>query len=66
MKYMGFQIVFNTLKIETSCKPIGKMHFRLQFENQVLHTLGSWQNHKGNYGVSFNTKKAHIDGPKFL
>ena len=30
---MGFQIIFNILKIKKSCKLIGQIYFRVQLEN---------------------------------
>ena len=55
MKYMDFQIVFNISKVKKTCKLIGQIHFWVQLEKEVLKFF--WQNHKSNYGVSFNTQK---------
>ena len=36
---------------------MGHIHFRLQLENEILKKYFR-QNHKGNYGASFNTQKS--------
>ena len=51
MKYVDFLIVFNILKI------IGQIHFCLHLQKEVLKKC-FWQNHKANYGASFNTQKS--------
>ena len=55
---MGFQIVFIISKIKKKpCKLIGQIHFCLQLKKDFLKKR-FWENHKGNYGESFNTQKS--------
>ena len=54
----GFSNSFQHIKTEKKpCKLTGQIHFCLQLEKEVLKRC-FWQNHKGNYGASFNTKKS--------
>ena len=55
---MGFQIVFNILKIKKkTCQQIGQIHFCQQLEKEVFKKC-FWQNHRDTYGASFNTPKS--------
>ena len=58
MKYMGFQIVFNISKIKQTLQIDWPNTFLpTTWEREVLKKC-FWQNHKGNYGASFNTQKS--------
>ena len=54
----GFSNSFQHIKNwKTPCKLTGQTHFCLHFEEDLLKKCFR-QNHKGNYGASFNTQKS--------
>ena len=60
MQKMTFmpQIVFEILNFKKSCNPIGQEHFCLNSSTKFSQNMQFLQNHKGNYGASYETNKS--------